>query len=81
MEPAIKVPNSVLHGIKKIQDYKIIVHPSCTNSKVELCNYVWEVDAKTGKTLNKPIDDFNHLMDAMRYAIEDFARGNVFSFD
>lgn len=69
MEPAIKGPNSVLHGIQKIQDFKIIVHPSCSNAKVELCNYVWEVDPKTGKTLNKPIDDFNHLCDSLRYAL------------
>ena len=31
--------------------------------------------------LNKPIDDFNHLMDAMRYALEGFIRGETFSFD
>lgn len=68
-EPAVKGPNSVNHGIQKIQDYKIIVHPRCTNTIVELSNYVWQVDPKTGKTLNKPIDDFNHLMDALRYAL------------
>ena len=69
MEPAIKGPNSVLHGIQKIQDFKIIVHPSCSNTVVELSNYVWQVDNKTGKTLNKPIDDFNHLADSLRYAL------------
>ncbi len=69
MEPAIKGQNSVLHGIQKIQDYKIIVHPRCTNTIIELSNYVWDVDPKTGKTINKPIDDFNHLMDALRYAL------------
>lgn len=68
-EAAVKGPNSVNHGIQKIQDYKIIVHPRCTNTVVELSNYVWQVDPKTGKTLNKPIDDFNHLMDALRYAL------------
>lgn len=69
MEPAKKGPNSVLHGIQKIQDYEIIVHPRCTNYIVEASNYVWQVDPKTGKTLNKPIDDFNHLQDAKRYAL------------
>lgn len=69
MEAAIKGPNSVNHGIQKIQDFKIIVHPRCTNTIVELSNYVWDVDNKTGKTLNKPIGDFNHLMDALRYAL------------
>lgn len=69
MEPAIKGQNSVLHGIQKIQDYKIIVHPRCTNTIIELSNYVWDVDPKTGKTINKPIDDFNHICDALRYAL------------
>lgn len=69
MEGAVKGPNSINHGIQKIQDFKIIVHPKCTNTIVELSNYVWDVDQKTGKTLNKPIGDFNHLMDALRYAL------------
>jgi len=69
MEPAIKGQNSVLHGIQKIQDYKIIVHPRCTNTIIELSNYVWDVDPKTGKTINKPIDDFNHICDSLRYAL------------
>ena len=68
MEPAIKGQNSVIHGIQKIQDYKLIVHPSCTNAIIELNNYVWDVDKKTGRTINVPIDDFNHLCDALRYA-------------
>jgi len=68
MEPAIKGQNSVIHGIQKIQDYKIIVHPSCVNTIIELNNYVWDTDKKTGRTINVPIDDFNHLMDSLRYA-------------
>ena len=68
-EPAKKSPNSILHGIQKIQDFKIKVHPSCTNAIVELSNYVWDEDPKTGKQINKPIDDFNHICDAMRYAL------------
>lgn len=68
MEGAIKGQNSVLHGIQKLQDFKIIIHPSCTNAIVEFSNYVWDTDPKTGKTINKPIDDFNHFLDALRYA-------------
>ena len=68
-EEADKPPGSVNAGIQKLQDFRIIVHPSCTNTIVELSNYVWQVDNKTGKTLNDPIDDFNHLMDALRYAL------------
>lgn len=69
MEKAIKGQNSVLHGIQKIQDFKIIIHPRCTNASIEASNYVWDKDPKTGKIVNKPIDEFNHLMDALRYAL------------
>ena len=44
-------------------------------------SYTWDTDTKTGKKINRPIDDFNHLMDAMRYAFEDISRGDAFSFD
>jgi phage terminase large subunit len=37
---------------------------------------VWSKD-KFGKKLNVPIDDFNHLMDAMRYALERYIRGQT----
>ena len=62
-------------------DYHIIIHPRCVNFITEISNYQWDKDAKTGKKLNRPIDDFNHLMDAMRYAIEQMAKGDAFSFD
>ena len=66
--PAKKGKDSILFGIQRIQNYKIYVHPRCENTLVELNNYVW--DNKEGQILNKPIDDYNHLMDAMRYACE-----------
>ena len=67
--------------IRGVQNLQIIVHPRCVNFLTEIGNYSWEKDVKTGKTLNKPVDDFNHLMDAMRYAAEDYIRGDVFSFE
>lgn len=75
-----KGKDSVNNGIDFIQDYHIIIHPKCVNFIMEINNYTWDTDTKTGKKLNQPIDDFNHLMDAMRYALEDFARGDTFSF-
>ncbi|MCC0693059.1 PBSX family phage terminase large subunit [Clostridioides sp. ZZV14-6387] len=75
-----KGKDSVNNGIQYIQDYKIIIHPKCVNFLTEISNYTWDKD-KFGNKINKPIDDFNHLMDAMRYALEDFIKGEVFSFD
>lgn len=77
---ARKGKDSVNSGIDFIQDFKIIIHPRCVNFLTEISNYTWDVD-KFGKKLNKPIDDFNHLMDAMRYALESFSMGETFSFD
>ena len=78
---ARKGPDSIVHGIDFIQDYHIIIHPRCVNFITEISNYTWAKDGKTGNMINKPIDDFNHLMDAMRYALEDISMGSVYSFD
>lgn len=76
-----KGKDSIRHGIDFIQDYKIFVHPRCVNFITEISNYTWDKDTKTGRPTNRPIDDFNHLMDAMRYALESFTTGANFSFE
>ncbi len=75
-----KGKDSVNNGIQYIQDFKIVIHPKCVNFLTEISNYTWSKD-RFGKTTNKPIDDFNHLMDAMRYGLEGFTKGKSFSFD
>lgn len=71
---AKKGKDSIKNGIQWVQELKIHVHPRCVNFLTEISNYTWDKD-KFGKTLNVPIDDFNHLMDAMRYALEEFIVG------
>ena len=70
---ARKGKDSVNAGIDYIQDYKIYIHPRCVNFLTEISNYTWDED-KFGNKVNDPIDDFNHLMDAMRYALEGHIR-------
>lgn len=77
---ARKGKDSVNNGIQFIQDFEIIIHPRCVNFITEISNYTWDRD-KFDNMVNKPIDDFNHLLDAMRYAMEDFKDGSLFSFD
>lgn len=74
--PSVKGKDSVINGITAIQEYKIYVSPKCTNVIMELSNYKWKTD-KSENGLNVPDDDYNHLMDAMRYAFYDvrFFRG------
>ena len=68
---AAKGKDSIKNGIQWIQDLEIIIHPRCVNFITEISNYTWDTD-KFGTKLNVPIDDFNHLMDAMRYALEKY---------
>lgn len=70
---ARKGKDSVLNGIQWIQDFEIIIHPRCVNFITEISNYTWDTD-KFGNKLNRPIDAFNHLMDAMRYALESYIK-------
>lgn len=77
---AKKGRDSILNGVQLIQDYKIIIHPRCVNFITEISNYTWEKD-KFDNMINKPIDDFNHLLDAMRYGMERFRqKGSLVGF-
>lgn len=72
--PARKGRDSILNGIAHLQEYTMIVHPRCVHTAAELASYVWETDAD-GSGRNRPADRDNHLMDALRYAMEDAERG------
>ena len=65
-----KGKDSILHGIQKLQNYQIIIHPSCTGVITEFENYTWQKDKATDTYINKPIDDFNHYCDSLRYSLE-----------
>jgi len=71
VKAAMKGKDSIQNGIQWIQDLEIVIHPRCVNFITEISNYTWDTD-KFGNKLNVPIDDFNHLMDAMRYALEKY---------
>ena len=69
LKKAKKGPDSVQAGIRKLQDYEIIVHPKCVNTIMEFDMYCWERDAD-GKPTDEPVKEYDHLMDALRYATE-----------
>lgn len=72
---AKKGKDSINNGIQWIQDLEIIIHPRCVSFLTEISLYQWKKD-KFGKSLNEPEDDNNHLMDAMRYALEQYIQKN-----
>ena len=80
IRPARKGKDSINNGIDFLQDYKIYILPKCQNFITEISNYTWDKDLN-GKMLNRPVDSFNHLMDAMRYAVEEISNGEIFSFE
>ena len=66
IQPADKGPDSINFGIDVLQEEEFLVTKRSTNMIKELRKYMWDKD-KTGKTLNKPVDAFNHCIDPMRY--------------
>lgn len=66
IKPAEKGPDSINFGIDVMQQDEFYVTKRSTNLIKELRKYMWDRD-KTGKSLNKPIDAFNHCIDPMRY--------------
>ena len=68
IHPVRKYGGSVEAGIQKMLEYKIFVTKGSINVWKEFKNYTWAKD-KEEKYLNKPIDAFNHAIDAVRYVI------------
>jgi phage terminase large subunit len=61
--------NSILHGIDLIKRSEFFIHEASTNLDNELMNYIWKTD-KNGNNLDEPLDDYNHLIDPLRYVLE-----------
>ncbi|MCT4382774.1 PBSX family phage terminase large subunit [Leuconostoc suionicum] len=59
----------IMFGVTYLQDFKIHVLPSLEHTIEELNSYVYDTD-KEGGWVGKAVDKNNHLMDAMRYAVE-----------
>jgi phage terminase large subunit len=69
---ANKGKDSINSGIDFLLDYEIILNAHLVEFMTEFNNYSWAIDKKTNKTTNKPVDDFNHFIDSLRYATEKY---------
>lgn len=67
---AEKGPGSIEHGIKKLKDYRIIIHKDCPKAKTEFSLYKYK-ENKNGEVLPTPVDKNNHIIDCTRYALEE----------
>jgi len=67
--PAQKGPDSVRNGIKFVKEFDVHVTENSVNLWKESEEYKWRLDQYKNPT-NEPEDSFNHLMDAIRYAMD-----------
>lgn len=76
---AKKGKGSVESGIKFLQSFsKIYIHPDCKNAQKELYNYCFKKNFN-GEILPVPEDENNHLIDALRYSLENVIGENKIS--
>jgi phage terminase large subunit len=68
--PALKGARSVEEGIEFLKSYDLVVHPRCQHLVDELTHYSYKVDTLTGQVTSVLADKDNHLIDALRYAVE-----------
>ncbi len=72
---AYKGQDSIKNSIDILKRYKINVTRTSVNLRKELDRYKWRVDS-SGKTINAPVDSWNHLVDALRYVALNKLRAN-----
>ncbi|WP_069999437.1 PBSX family phage terminase large subunit [Cellulosilyticum sp. I15G10I2] len=69
--PCKKGKDSIKHGLQKLLQYEIIVHPKCTHVIDEFNNYCYKKSKQTGEYTNEPLDNgFCHCIDALRYSLQ-----------
>lgn len=64
-----KGPNSIIQGIRWLQGHEIIIDTGCQNAINEFTLYKYK-ENKDGEVLPLPVDKYNHIIDAVRYAME-----------
>lgn len=74
MTSAAKGAGSVKDGVEFLKSYDIVVHPSCRHTADELALYSYKTDRLTGEVLPVLDDSKNHVIDALRYAVESTRR-------
>lgn len=77
IKASVKGADSILHGIQKLQQYELVIHPDCEQVITEVENYSWQRDRSSGEYINKPIDSWNHYLDALRYSLQSVGKGEL----
>ena len=79
---ALKGKGSVEDGIGFIRSFdKVVIHPRCVNTAREFRLYSYKTDRLSGDILPLPLDEHNHWIDALRYALEPLTRSSTGMID
>lgn len=68
---ADKGAGSVLRGIERVSEYQVLYYGK--NLEREYLSYAWR-KKKSGETIDEPEDGNDHLMDALRYGVDDLSK-------
>ena len=60
-----------IEGVEFIMNYDVYIHPRCKHTIDEFMHYSYKIDPLTGNVTPMLIDNHNHIIDAIRYALED----------
>ena len=75
--PAVKGPGSIEDGITFLQTFEIVINPRCVNAAKEIAEFSYKIDKQTDEILPMLDDKDNHVIDAMRYALEGLRRAGA----
>lgn len=75
---AKKGPDSIKNSIDILLRHKINITRRSVNLRNEIARYKWRID-RSGKTINEPVDAYNHLIDPLRYIALNKLKINTFT--
>jgi phage terminase large subunit len=78
MESSIKGKGSIVEGIEFMKTFDIIIHSRCSKTIEEFLLYSYKTDKRTGEIMPVIEDKNQHVIDAIRYALEIVRRGGIF---
>jgi len=77
IRPSKKGAGSVEDGVEFVKSFDIVVHPRCKHTIDELTLYSYKTDKLTGEVTPVLEDKKNHVIDALRYAVEAMRRRGI----
>lgn len=82
ISPASKWAGSIEDGIEFLKSFRrIVIHPRCVHTINEFRNYSYKIDRHTNMVLPIIVDKHNHIIDSLRYGLNDFIKKRTTIYD